>query len=170
MPILPEWDIDDPADSEDIDSPYEESIAPTRRDAEAVKRANRDPDDPVRTIELSAIFRAFGRSMLKRIRAERADTLRTVARLRDTLDGSQGTPGLVATVANHAQVVGPARTAARWAAGGAAAAVVAVLAFAYGRGAQEQHVTDEIQGLRHQVEYLQGQLDHLRNQNKDPRP
>lgn len=169
MPIFPEWDIDEPDGAEDIDSPYEEPIVPTRRDAEAVRRANRDPDDPVRTIDLSAIFRAFGRALLKRMRAERAETAKTVARLQATLDGAPGAPGLTATVANHAQVVGPARTAARWAAGGAAAAVVAVLAFAYGRGAQEQHVTDEIQSLHHQVERLEKQLDEALK-HKDSRP
>lgn len=172
LPILPEFDVDveETEGTEDFGSPYDGPIIPTRRDAEAVRRANRDPDDPVRAIDISAMFRGFGRALLARIRAEHADTVRIVGRLRDAIEGTRDEPGLEKTVAGHGLVVGPARTAASWALRGTVAAVIVLGAFLYKRGSDEQRVIDEIQTLSRKVERMESQIDQLRTQSKDPRP
>lgn len=155
-PILPgEMDAseDEPA--------FEWPAAPSRRDAEVLRRANRDPGEPVSPAEISAIVH----QLAARLREEFSRLL------------TQGPQDLTAdlaelrkTVADHGQVIGPARSAASWALRGAVAAVLIVGGFLYKRGADEQHITDEIQALTDKVHRLETQIDHAPNQTKDRTP
>lgn len=167
MPILPELDVE-PENEDDFGSPYDDPIVPTRRDAEAVKRSGRDPDEPVRTIEVSAMFRGFGRALLAHLDRKYEKPLGDVRRLVAVVEGTTGRPGLGDTVAAHAQIVGPARTAASWALRGTVAAVLVLGGFLYKRGSDEQHAADEIQTLRRDVAKLEAEILQLRNQG--PRP
>ncbi|HEU4727698.1 MAG TPA: hypothetical protein VFT22_07410 [Kofleriaceae bacterium] len=153
MPILAQPDADQD-DEDDVPSPWDAPTAPSRRDADAVNRAGRDPDEPVRPIELSALMR----------RLERRMNLRLVE--------SQGAiaQAVESRIAPLERDFRPVRAFARWALGVAAGAIVAVIVFAYSRGAAEQHVTDELQTLREQTRELKIELAQLRNQNIKERP
>lgn len=62
---------------------------------------------------------------------------------------------LAAKVAGHDQVITPTRAIARWAAGIAFAALLAVGAFLYHRGADEQSVRDQLQQLARDLSRLE---------------
>lgn len=137
--VLPD---DAPAPEPDFSWPLE----PDRHDAEILRRAGRDPEDPVRPAEITAIVRMLGGE---------------IARLRIVVEGSERRPGLTQTVEDHTRVIGPARTAASWALRGTVAAVLVVGGFLYQRGAAEQHITDEIGALTDKVGRLERQVEHL---------
>jgi len=156
IPVVAAPDLPEADDGDDTASPYDEPLVATRRDWDAIHRSDRDPSAPVMPMELSAVIRRLERRLLKQHRE-----LGTTVQL---LGGTVGQLG--ETVAAHAQVVGPARQAASWALRGTVVAVLAAAAFLYHRGGDEQHVTDEIQTLRRQVDRLESQLDQLRTQNQ----
>jgi hypothetical protein len=148
----------DEDDDEDDSAPYDEQ--PNARDIAQLKRSGRDTDAPVTAIELSAMLRGLAKPLRRQLR-----------RLRHVVDGdgSKERPGLVATVASHAQVIGPARSAASWALRGTIAAVLVVGGFLYWRGRDEQRVIDELAAVRKDNERFERVINQL-VQNKDPKP
>lgn len=160
MPVL-QGEGDD-EDTPDVNSIYDDPIRVTRRDHEAARRAGRG-DEPVTSVELSAIIRRLESRIYERIRRDHG---RTMDRLADAIDGVGDQPGLIRTVASHSEVIGPARRTASWALRGVVAAFLLVGGFLYKRGADEQHVTDEIQALTDKV----NRLERIHETQKDPRP
>lgn len=147
-PILPECD----PDPDEPEFPW--PAAPDRLDAEVLRRAGRDPDDPVRPAEVSAIVR----ELAKRLRAEFSSLLTQVP---------QDIAGQIEKrVAVLERDFDPVRRVGRWAAGGALVALIAVVTFVYQRGRDEQHVTDELIRLGGLVDKLEKKIDQLQG----PRP
>lgn len=128
----------DPTPNPDAELDINWPVAPDRHDAEVLRRGGRDPDDPVRPAEVSAILRQI------------------VKRLRDEFGASADLEKRVATLERD---IDPVRRIGRWAAGAALAAIVAVGGFLYQRGRDEQHVTDELQRLTTLVDKLETKIE-----------
>lgn len=133
----------------DEEIPFDWTTEPSRPDAEGLRRASRDPDQPVAPAELSAIIRQVAR----RLRREMQEVL------------AQAPADLVAKVEQRIATLekdfAPVRQIGRWAAGAALAALVAVVGFVYHRGQDEQHVTDELTRLGGLVDKLENKIAQL---------
>lgn len=126
---------------------FEWPVTPDRRDAEVLRRAARDPDDPVRPAEISAIVH----KLVAKMRNELSELLTQVP-----ADIAGQVEKRVAVLERDFD---PVRRIGRWAAGAALAAIVAVGGFLYQRGRDEQHVTDELARLGTLVEKLEKKLE-----------
>lgn len=124
-------------------------LAPDPEDAEVLRRAGRDPGIAAHPAEVSAIVRRLRREF-ERMLAARADTA-----------DAERLERVERQVADHSQVIGPARTAASWALRGTVAAVLVVGGFLYKRGSDEQRITDQIQVLAEKVGRLETQVERI---------
>lgn len=132
---------------ESLEPEFPWPTAPDRLDAEVLRRANRDPEDPVRPAEVSAIVR----ELAKRLRAEFSSLLTAVPA---DIAGQ-----IEKRVAVLEKDFGPHRIFGKWVAGIAATALVAIGYFLYHRGQEEQHVTDELIRLGGLVDKLEKKID-----------
>lgn len=137
---------DDPPDDAD-ELPFDWADEPGRLDADGLRRAGRDPATPVAPAELSAIIR----QMAKRMRAEFSALLTQAP-----LDVAERVEKRIAALEKDFE---PHKRFGKWVAGGAFAAVIAVIVFVYDRGKSEQHVADELQRLGALVDKLERKID-----------
>jgi outer membrane murein-binding lipoprotein Lpp len=142
-----------PSDPPDAEPDFEWPVTPDRRDAEVLRRAARDPEDPVRPAEISAIVH----KLAARLREE-------VSRL--LTDQPQDLNKRVGALERDFE---PVRRLGKWAAGVALGAALAIGAFLYRRGADEQRIADEIKAARDKAERCELKIDSFLN-IKDPRP
>lgn len=127
---------------------FEWPLESDRADAEVLRRAGRDPAAPVAPAEVSAIVRQI------------------VGRLREEFGRFRMPDGLEQRLAELEKDFEPHRKFGKWVAGLAATAIVGTGYFLYHRGADEQHITDQIQTLTETVHRLER---HLEPNQKDPR-
>jgi hypothetical protein len=127
---------------------------PDRVDAEVLRRAGRDPGEPAMPAEISAIVRQIA------------------ARLREEFAARGTDPGVTRRLDALERDFEPHKRFGKWVAGVAGAALLAVGVFLYHRGADEQHVADEIKALNKEAERLQHQIDQIATPttSKEPRP
>ncbi len=123
-----------------------------RVDAEVLRRASRDPSEPVVPAEISQIVRQLADKLREEFR-----TLVAQAPWDDTL---------ATRLAQLERDFEPHRRFGKWVAGVAGAALLAVGIFLYHRGQSEQLVTDEIKAVREKADRCETKIDQL----KDPRP
>jgi len=187
VPVVP-TELPEP-DPEDITSPFDLPLQLSRRDAEAVSRTGMEPDAPIGRIELSALFRAAFKNAYKKIRKEMDDSAeaqrRELAQILDRaprdvaeqigerLDRIEARLApLESRAAGLERDFDPLRRIARWAAGGALAAVIAIVTLVYQRGQAEQLTTDRLGQLERAVERLEDRLNHDRDHTSQqgPRP
>lgn len=172
-------------DPDDTTSPYDLPIETSRRDAESVRRADRDPSLPVMPTELSAIAKALSKHIYAKLRKEMEDSAeaqrrelgqildrapRDVAELLNTrldkMDERQDAQD--AARAALEREFAPHQKFGKWVAGIAFTALLAVGAFLYHRGAQEQLVTDLMQHLGDRLTAVENRLNY--DHSKEPRP
>lgn len=142
VPALPD---DTPV--EPVEPDFEWPAEPDRRDAEVLRRGNRDPEEPVRPAEVSAIVRQLARKMREEFSRLLTDAPRdAIAALDERLDRFE-------------RDFEPHRKFGKWVAGVAGAALVAVGFFLYHRGRDEQAVTDKQQHLEERLDRLERRID-----------
>jgi hypothetical protein len=151
VPVRPPEVPSEAAPDADFDWP----AALDRLDAEVPRRAGRDPDEPAARAEISAIARQL------------------VARLRLLTDAPQDLNRRLVALEGRLGPLErdfePVRRLGKWAAGVALGAALAIGAFLYRRGADEQRVADEINEVRDHAARLQHQIDSFQT-SKEPRP
>lgn len=136
----------EPAPAEPPEPEFSWPAAADHRDAEALRRAGRDPDDPVRPAEVSAIVRQLAKRLRDEFSALLTDAPRDIAAaVNERFDK------LEARLAPLERDFEPHRRFAKWVAGIAGAALLAVGVFLYHRGADEQRVTDKLQQLERDI-------------------
>lgn len=134
----------EPAEPPELEVPW--PAVPDRHDAEALRRSGRDPADPVRPAEVSAIVRQLARKLRDEFSVLLADAPRDIAAaVNERLDKFE------ARLAPLERDFEPHRRFAKWVAGIAGAALLAVGVFLYHRGADEQRVTDKLQQLERDI-------------------
>lgn len=151
---------DPPAAPDDPDDPlpFDWAELPDRRDAECLRRSGRDPSYPVVPAELSQIVRRVTATLRAEFRAMLA---RAPVALSEELERRMD---------RLERDFAPVQRLGKWAAGVALGAALALGAFLYRRGADEQRVADEIKEVRDHAAHLQLQLDSLLRPIKEPRP
>lgn len=130
---------------------------PDHVDAEVLRRAGRDPSEPAAPAEISAIVRRLEERLLTAFR-----TL-TPQDVDKRLDATECRLGAL----EHD--IDPVRRLGKWAAGMALGAALAIGAFLYRRGADEQRVADDIKAVREKAERCETKIDSHLNL-KEPRP
>ena len=147
-PILPALDDAPVHDPDDVETEWPAAADP--RDAEILRRAGRDPTEPAMPAEITAIVRRLRRELREELQAVAQDP-KALGELRTELEALR-------------REFEPHRKFGRWVAGIAGAALLAVGVFLYHRGADEQHVTDEIRRVDEKVDRCLNQI------SKDTKP
>lgn len=120
-------------------------------DAEALRQAGRDPTEPAMPAEITAIVKRLRRELREEFRAMGVD------------------PDLANRLNRLERDFEPVRRLGKWAAGVALGAALAIGAFLYRRGADEQRIADEIKAASDKAARCETKIDSLLN-IKDSRP
>lgn len=127
-------------------------------DAEALRRAGRDPTEPAMPAEITALLKRLRRELREEFASLRDGT---AAKRLDAIEDRQG---------SLERDFEPHKRFGKYVAGIAGAALLGLGLFLYHRGADEQRIADDVKAALEKANRCETKIDQLLTPTKEPRP